>query len=79
MHEVVTAKFWQNKLFLRKLLDTQPMYIEEDNMWHDNFWGNCHCPQCAGKIGQNHLGKILMQIRDETNSNEIPENQNESV
>jgi hypothetical protein len=65
MREIVLAKFDQNILLMRKLLNTWPTYIEEENMWHDNFWGNCCCPQCVGKFGLNHLGKILMQIRED--------------
>ncbi len=64
MQEIVFAKFTQNILLMRKLINTRPTNIEEENMWHDNFWGNCHCPQCVEKIGKNHLGKILMLIRD---------------
>lgn len=65
MREVVLAKFDQNILLMRKLVSTWPTHIEEENMWHDNFWGNCHCPQCVEKIGQNHLGKILMSVRED--------------
>lgn len=31
--------------------------VIEDNQWHDTFWGICD------GIGQNHLGKILMDTR----------------
>lgn len=40
-------------------------YLEEGNTWHDNYWGVCYCPNCQDKVGQNHLGKLLMKIRDE--------------
>ena len=48
----------------RKLLATGDEELCEGNIWHDNFWGNCTCEHCADKIGQNHLGKLLMKVRD---------------
>lgn len=75
MRSIVLAKFEQNNSLMRKLINTWSMHLEEGNMWHDNFWGNCHCPQCVEKIGQNHLGKILMLIRD----NEICYDEQHSV
>lgn len=47
------------------LLNTGYELLEEGNTWHDNYWGNCHCPKCEKIIGQNKLGKLLMQIRKE--------------
>jgi len=42
-----------------KLLETDNRQLVEGN-WHgDTFWG-----ACGGK-GQNHLGKILMEVREE--------------
>ena len=37
----------------------------EDNWWHDNYWGDCQCEKCKNIPGQNKLGKLLMQIREE--------------
>jgi ribA/ribD-fused uncharacterized protein len=48
-----------------KLLATGDAWLEEGNYWHDNFWGVCHCLKCQDEMGWNHLGKILMKIRDE--------------
>lgn len=49
---------------LRKLLlSTGHQEIIEGNKWHDNFWGVCNCGRCKG--GQNQLGKLLMQVREE--------------
>ena len=48
----------------QKLLATGDEELCEGNIWHDNFWGNCTCEHCADKIGQNHLGKLLMKVRD---------------
>jgi ribA/ribD-fused uncharacterized protein len=41
-----------------KLLKTTPLYLEEGNNWGDVFWGICN------GVGENNLGKLLMQIRD---------------
>lgn len=44
---------------LRNRLDaTAPRELIEGNWWGDTFWG-----VCRGK-GENHLGKLLMKIRD---------------
>lgn len=43
------------------LLDTGDAELYEGNTWGDIFWG---IDLKTGK-GQNHLGKLLMQIRDE--------------
>ena len=32
--------------------------IVEENTWGDTFWGVCK------GVGENHLGKLLMEIRD---------------
>jgi len=50
----------------RKLLATGVEGIEELNTWGDVFWGMTY--KSAGftgkrKVGQNHLGKLLMKIR----------------
>ncbi len=47
----------------RKLLATGDEELCEGNIWHDNFWGNCHCEHCADRPGCNHLGRLLMQVR----------------
>lgn len=49
----------------RLLLNTGDAVIEEGNWWHDNYWGICRCNRCAGKIHENHLGRMLMQLRQE--------------
>ncbi len=57
MEELVRKKFANEKL-AKKLLDISGDIVEE-NYWHDTFWGVCN------GVGENHLGKILMKIRDE--------------
>lgn len=63
MEQLVRQKFSQPP-FQGLLLSTNDAYIEEGNYWHDNYWGVCHCSKCGGN-GENHLGKILMKIREE--------------
>lgn len=43
----------------RKLLDTNDELLVEGNVWGDTFWGICD------GTGENHLGKLLMKIREE--------------
>ena len=57
MQEIVTAKFLQNPELMDKLQRTTGPLIEENN-WGDTFWG------CVNGKGENHLGLILMRIRD---------------
>ncbi len=49
-----------------KLADTFPRKLIEGNNWHDRFWGCCADKTGAYTDGENHLGKLLMKIRDET-------------
>jgi ribA/ribD-fused uncharacterized protein len=58
MNWAVREKFKDEKL-TELLLDTGEEELIEGNVWNDTFWGVCN-----GK-GQNHLGKILMKVRDE--------------
>jgi ribA/ribD-fused uncharacterized protein len=59
MEEIVRAKFTQNPQLQTMLLYTEDLEIIEGNTWGDTFWGVCD------GVGENHLGKILMKIRDE--------------
>lgn len=58
MTEVVSQKFLQHPQLIEMLLQTGDEELVEGNKWGDRFWG-----VCKGK-GENHLGKILMKIRD---------------
>ncbi|MDR2655685.1 MAG: NADAR family protein [Oscillospiraceae bacterium] len=64
MSKIVRLKFEQNPQLREKLLATGSAELIEGNSWHDNFWGDCDCPKCQKITGQNHLGKILMKLRD---------------
>jgi len=64
MREVLRAKFADPEL-KAKLLATGDAELVEGNNHHDNLWGDCLCPRCAFKKGQNRLGRLLMQVRRE--------------
>lgn len=61
MEQIVRAKFTQNGDLKQLLLDTGELVLEEGNTWHDTFWG----VDAATREGCNHLGKILMKVREE--------------
>ena len=64
MKELVFQKFYMYPELRKSLLAIEGEIVEE-NEWHDNFWGECLCPDCVDKpkVG-NNLGKILMKVRD---------------
>lgn len=57
MKSIVKAKFDQNRILKLRLISLKECIIE-DNTWNDTFWGVCN------GIGDNVLGKILMDLRD---------------
>jgi ribA/ribD-fused uncharacterized protein len=57
MKEIIAFKFNNNQELKNNLLSTGDAYIEETNTWNDTFWGVCR------GIGENNLGKIIMNIR----------------
>ena len=64
MREALLKKFQIPEL-RDKLITTGAELLIEGNVWHDNFWGDCSCPRCLNKRGQNLLGTLLMSIRAE--------------
>lgn len=58
MLDLVRIKFAVPEL-RAKLLATGDAELIEGNYWGDRFWGVCK------GVGENHLGKILMQVREE--------------
>ena len=58
MYEICLNKFMQNQDLKQKLLNTGDEYLEEGNTWGDKIWGTVN-----GK-GKNHLGLILMRVRE---------------
>ena len=61
MYAVVKDKFCRNKELVAKLLATGDEEIREGNYWHDKYWG----VDIRSGAGENHLGKILMMVRQE--------------
>lgn len=59
MRRVLRAKFQQNPDLAHKLLATENELLVEINEWHDTFWGTC------SGVGQNLLGRLLMDVRTE--------------
>jgi ribA/ribD-fused uncharacterized protein len=60
----IRQKFTTHDDLREMLLATGDQKLIEGNYWHDNFFGSCTCDKCDNK-GLNHLGKILMKVRDE--------------
>jgi ribA/ribD-fused uncharacterized protein len=72
MRELLILKFNSSVALKQRLLKTGEAYLEEGNTWHDVFWGVCHhkmegrtCKEPEHRpFGGNHLGYLLMDIRD---------------
>jgi predicted NAD-dependent protein-ADP-ribosyltransferase YbiA (DUF1768 family) len=64
MRRIIYLKFLQNKELSDKLINLDGL-IEERNCWNDIYWGTCD------GIGENNLGKILMEVRDYLKSKRI--------
>ncbi len=63
MRELLRVKFADAAL-RELLLQTGDEELVEGNRWHDRYWGRCRCAKCGGQ-GQNVLGELLMQVREE--------------
>lgn len=63
MYDLVHQKFFDNPELRAKLIATENEELVEGNSWNDIFWGVCR------DRGQNHLGRIIMQIREELKEN----------
>jgi len=59
MQECVRQKFVNNYKLKEMLLMTDGCTLEERNNWGDQWWG-----VTEDGVGENNLGKILMQLRD---------------
>lgn len=59
METVVLSKFMRHPELQEKLVATGDAELIEGNTWGDRFWG-----VTADGQGANHLGKILMRVRD---------------
>lgn len=58
MSEIITAKFTQFPQLRIKLMNTAPAVLIEGNSWGDTYWE-------VDSTGENHLGIILMQLRND--------------
>ena len=58
MFDIVLSKFASNPFLKKLLFTTGDEELVEGNTWNDTYWGVCN-----GK-GENHLGKILMKVRE---------------
>lgn len=61
MEEIVRAKFNQHPELAVKLLATGDKVLVEGNRWGDTCWG----VDIRTGQGENHLGRILMKVREE--------------
>ena len=60
MERLLLKKFDDNHPQLQQmLLATGEEELVEGNYWGDVYWGVCN------GVGENHLGKLLMKIRDQ--------------
>lgn len=59
MHELVLQKFTVYPHLKEMLLATGVEELQEGNWWGDTFWGT------VNGVGENWLGRILMQVRRE--------------
>ncbi len=57
MKHLVMQKFMNHPRNAELLISTGDIDLIEGNWWGDTFWGTCN-----GR-GENHLGKILMDVR----------------
>lgn len=69
MYKLVLDKFVRNYDLREKLLDTEGYVLEEGNRWNDQFWG---IDLDSGR-GYNHLGLIIMKVRDVLKGDEVSE------
>jgi len=58
MQDIVQCKFVQNSSIAKLLIETGNETLVERNWWNDTFWGICN------GVGRNHLGIILMKVRN---------------
>lgn len=65
MEDLLRKKFTESLALKAQLLGTGDEELIEFNTWHDCHWGHCTCNDCKDKIKENHLGTLLMKIRQE--------------
>jgi N-glycosidase YbiA len=65
MTGILRLKFAPRSQLATRLQQTGTEEIIEGNNWHDQFWGSCSCEHHVETPGQNHLGKILVRVRND--------------
>lgn len=79
MWNLVRQKFMDHDYLLKLLLATGDAELIEGNTWNDKFWGKVckstnpldillEVGSVEQWVGENHLGKILMKVREEFNT-----------
>ncbi len=63
MKEILREKVNQHPYVKKKLLESEDRLLVEDS-WRDDFWG-----WGPNKDGENYLGKLWMEIREEIKNN----------
>lgn len=69
MREVLLAKFTQNPMLAKYLLETGDKPLLEGNRHKDFFWGIDY----KTREGENHLGRLLMELRTRFREEGIPD------
>lgn len=66
MKKLLIQKFDKNlnQENYKKLMETGSKYLEETNYWGDKYWGVSKFSESEDGIGENNLGKLLMEIRE---------------
>lgn len=65
LESLVRHKFMRYPDLQEKLVNTGHSLLIEGNNWNDRFYGCVYDIHQNEWIGENHLGKILMKIREE--------------
>lgn len=68
MASLIWQKFDRDRKLGDMLLMTEGCHLEERNSWGDVFWGTNQDGE-----GENHLGKILMDVRDRLKEKRLTE------
>jgi hypothetical protein len=62
MKEILRVKVQQHPYVKKKLIESGDKELIEDS-WRDSYWG-----WGSNKDGENHLGKLWMEVREEINN-----------
>jgi ribA/ribD-fused uncharacterized protein len=65
MEQLVREKFTRYPNLKELLLQTGDAELIEGNNWNDRFYGAIWDSKKSEWVGENHLGRVLVKIRDE--------------